>query len=271
MNKRKHLLAGALLASLGLTGGAFATEYDFSLENLQLWDTSGGGMTLVEDYSSFGGTSYVASVDVRVIASGLTGDHVGLGGAAFSVDLNGFTAAASPWSDSDTTDWFANFDTDSDLLNVGSAVDFGVVTSDAVIGSAYIVVDPATADGTLSLSNLTAGAVNSSDDTVDAQAVVDAMTSIEILFEGGLIAGDTDGDGDVDLVDLGNLSTGYGTLTGATLIDGDTDGDGDVDLVDLGNLSTNYGFGTAAVVAVPEPTSLALLGLGSFAMLRRKK
>jgi 6-phosphogluconolactonase (cycloisomerase 2 family) len=52
-------------------------------------------------------------------------------------------------------------------------------------------------------------------------------------------AGDLDGDGDVDLSDLGILLASYGIDDG-----GDLDGDGDTDLADLGILLANYGFGT---------------------------
>jgi hypothetical protein len=48
--------------------------------------------------------------------------------------------------------------------------------------------------------------------------------------------GDLDGDGDVDLADLGILLASYGIDDG-----GDLDGDGDTDLADLGILLANYG------------------------------
>jgi hypothetical protein len=54
-------------------------------------------------------------------------------------------------------------------------------------------------------------------------------------------AGDTDHDGDVDLNDLAQLLSHYGTVSGAAWEDGDFDGDGDVDLSDLGALLANYG------------------------------
>lgn len=53
------------------------------------------------------------------------------------------------------------------------------------------------------------------------------------------VPGDLDGDGDVDLADLGILLASYGSDAG-----GDLDGDGDTDLADLGILLANYGFGT---------------------------
>ena len=75
-----------------------------------------------------------------------------------------------------------------------------------------------------------------------------------------LIPGDFNGDGSVDVSDLGILATNYGGTEGMELIDGDADGDGDVDVSDLGILATNYG--TTSVAAVPEPSVLiGLLGL----------
>ena len=55
------------------------------------------------------------------------------------------------------------------------------------------------------------------------------------------IAGDTNGDGLVDLTDLGVVLSTFGMTSEATRADGDFDADGDVDLSDVGILLANYG------------------------------
>ncbi len=83
------------------------------------------------------------------------------------------------------------------------------------------------------------------------------------------IPGDFDGDGDVDAFDLGIWQTGFGITQGATPADGDADEDGDVDAFDLGLWQTN--FGTGAGTAVPEPTSVFLLGLAGATLVSRRR
>lgn len=53
--------------------------------------------------------------------------------------------------------------------------------------------------------------------------------------------GDLDGDGDVDLPDLAQLLSKYGTSSGMGYCDGDLDGDNDVDLSDLAAVLADYG------------------------------
>ncbi|NLF31079.1 MAG: hypothetical protein GX591_09360 [Planctomycetes bacterium] len=55
------------------------------------------------------------------------------------------------------------------------------------------------------------------------------------------LAGDADGDGDVDLDDFVAIKNHFGTAGNATWADGDFDGDGDVDLDDFVILKNNFG------------------------------
>jgi hypothetical protein len=75
--------------------------------------------------------------------------------------------------------------------------------------------------------------------------------------------GDADLDGDVDLDDFVLLKINFGT--GSTWGQGDFDGDGNVDLDDFVILKNNFGTTT-----LPEPTTLALLGIGAAALVRRR-
>lgn len=86
--------------------------------------------------------------------------------------------------------------------------------------------------------------------------------------------GDTDGDGDIDDSDLGTAFANYtgpvGIAGNKTLAQGDTDGDGDVDDSDLGSAFANY-TGPTSATNLPEPASLALLGVGLLATGRRRR
>jgi len=97
-----------------------------------------------------------------------------------------------------------------------------------------------------------------------------ALTEDEVVTLATL-PGDADLDRSVDVNDLGVLATNYG-LTGKSWTEGDFNGDGDVDVIDLGVLATWYGESqTAAAAAVPEPSTLCLLLLGSLALVWRRR
>lgn len=100
-----------------------------------------------------------------------------------------------------------------------------------------------------------------------------AGTGVTINFGSGPIQnpGDVNGDGVVNTLDL-NIIVGNWQKTGETFSQGDLNDDGVVNTLDLnqviGNWQKTY---SASVIAVPEPTSLCLLGLGGLAVLRRRR
>ncbi len=61
------------------------------------------------------------------------------------------------------------------------------------------------------------------------------------VINGEACTGDLDGNGNVNLSDLGELLGHYGISSGATYPEGDLDRDGDVQLDDLAELLGSYG------------------------------
>jgi hypothetical protein len=98
--------------------------------------------------------------------------------------------------------------------------------------------------------------------------LIDDVT-VEFSMPVTQLPGDANGDGAVNVGDLGILAGNYGTTSGATWEMGDFNGDGAVNVGDLGILAGNYG--SSAAASVPEPLSLSLLTVGGLALLRRKR
>ncbi|MEM1011481.1 MAG: PEP-CTERM sorting domain-containing protein [Planctomycetota bacterium] len=93
------------------------------------------------------------------------------------------------------------------------------------------------------------------------------------------LPGDANGDGTVDLADFGILRANFGA-DDTIFASGDFNADNTVDLADFGILRANFGSSAAADIAamdawyatvVPEPTSLAAVGLAGALILRRRR
>jgi hypothetical protein len=106
------------------------------------------------------------------------------------------------------------------------------------------------------------------DNALSSADIVASFNAGPTPVPAGLL-GDINGDGQVDGLDLNILGANWQDSP-TTLATGDINGDGTTDGLDLNLLGSNWQAGVPAPgAAIPEPASLALLGLGAMAMLRR--
>ena len=93
-----------------------------------------------------------------------------------------------------------------------------------------------------------------------------------IMISQSVIAGDVDIDGFVGGSDLSTIITNWG-MTGASREHGDVTGDNLVSGPDYQQVIDNWGSGVLPTEpgAIPEPITLALLGLGGALVLMRRR
>jgi len=229
------------------------------------------------------------------------GDGTGLGDANFdealtAADVGAFEAAL--WSPHDGNPFFnpaADLNGDG-WVDTFDLLDLPRTLADAG-AAASVVTEAVAAQRRRANVNLEFGA-----DAWDIDALYEAFGSdawltdldrsgvtdqadVDLLVTGLLETyfGDANGDGAVDVIDLGRLGLHFGQ-SDRGWADGDFNGDDVVDVTDLGRLGLNFGnqnpgggwanapsASEAPSVAVPEPGALALLGLGGLALLARRR
>ena len=163
----------------------------------------------------------------------------------------------------------------SGLAGQDYTLDNGVVTTlndpiqlnGTTLINEFVTFDFGSIAGTSSANTLTVRFEGESEGTGEAFAFRNL-----IIDEATGLPADLDGDGDVDDADFGLF---FAAFTGPgvgppTNPNADLDGDNDVDDADFGLAFAAF-TGPNAAGAVPEPTSLALLGLGGLLAARRRR
>ncbi len=114
----------------------------------------------------------------------------------------------------------------------------------------------------------------SSSDPNASSLLFTLIDNIKVEVASALLIGDLDADGFVGITDLNIVLGVWNTnVTPGSLLAGDPSGDGFVGIEDLNVVLGNWNAGTPPTPGsvVPVPASLALLGLGGFEMLRRRR
>jgi len=206
---------------------------------------------------------------VRLLIYGKDGFHpAGFDGVMRDGVINGATGITG--TDLFTPGYESRFlDDPADLLVVDPALLPGYVPDPDALTGLFAISEPSAISSLWHLAEITAaaGTTVTLDFTI-GEAGGDRTEYVDVSFEvPGEISvaqpGDCDGDGDVDLDDFIVLKINFGTAS----TQGDCDGDGDVDLDDFVILKSNFGL---AAGALPEPSTLALLALGSMLGRRRR-
>lgn len=257
----------------GVSGNALAsTNIDF---------LANGQVDMIRDIS-FAGGSVVFDEDlnfnINVIIGAVLVDGVGLGGTL------GTPGAAS------SVDGSGNFDLgfheltvnqgvltamgSGALSGVNQTIDFAAAPAPAtLVGSATLGITLDSVIGNTGLYTATLTAPISFTEPFEAEGITVNVSADGLLIATDTFArqlttpGDLDGDGEVNAGDLDLLLAEWG-LSGSPA---DADGSGTVDGDDLAIVINNWGDGDPPDVNIPEPGSLALLGLGGLALILRRR
>jgi hypothetical protein len=163
-----------------------------------------------------------------------------------------------------------------EILNVTVALTMtGIGRLDLANNEMIVKSPPGTIEGLLA-SGVLYSSYTGVGTTLGYKAIGPGVTEVRYT-----LLGDTNLDATVDVTDLGNLATSYGSSS-ATWQQGDFDRNNTVDVTDLGDLATNYGRSLAAgsdtsalpaalTAAVPEPASMSTVGLAVIGALVRRR
>jgi hypothetical protein len=204
----------------------------------------------------------------------------GIGFFIVNTDANEIAAFSNPFPFYSFNDSNGLSYTNGDTINMRIKYttperdDLGTITAAGIMEYIVDVGDGPVSSGDIEITNIEQSLFDNTTITLYLQGgandTSDFMTATFANFDfGSTDNADFNDDGDVDGHDFLTWQTGNGTSSGAALADGDANRDEAVNGDDLTIWQGQFGTATTLVAAsaVPEPTSIALAGMGILALM----